>query len=385
MAESLRSDRDRAATVAMAVAPAIFALIVARVHLRAVGHLTRWHPSVPLAQAVFVLVGLGVGVALAVAGPTRLARDGRWFLAATLVALLWPRLDPAHIRVLGLVITPTELAKVGIVLAGAAALGAEGRTRAAGLGAVAVVVVVVGARDFTSAVVLGTSLLAAAWVAMPQGRAFVGPLAVASGVAFAATGVVAARLPPYQRARLDVWLSGGDPRGAGWLGAQVRAALREAGLGGTGSYPRFADVFEHNDLGLVDLAARFGLAAVIVVTLVHLGIALFALHAAGRAKDRFGVALATATAGVFAWHGLGNVAMAAGLLPFSNLRLGLVSYGGSSVVTLLALLGATTGVALTGSDAPAYATHARLHTVRLALCAVGVLVVVRMGFLLSGH
>ena len=47
----------------------IFALIVARVHLRAVGHLTRWHPSVPLAQAVFVLVGLGVNE-LSMNGPS---------------------------------------------------------------------------------------------------------------------------------------------------------------------------------------------------------------------------------------------------------------------------------------------------------------------------
>lgn len=369
----------------MALAPACFGVAMARVHLRAVAPLTRWHPSVPLAQVVFVIVGCLLGAILAAVGPARLARGGRWFLAATLVLLLVPRLDAAHVRVLGLVVTPTELAKVGIVVAGAAALGAEGRERIVGLVGTGLLVAIVGARDLTSAAILGSSLLAAAWVAVPRGRSFVGPLAVAVGVAFVATGLVASRLPPYQRARLEVWLSDGDPRGAGWIYAQVRAALQGAGLSGTGAYPRFADVFEHNDLGLVDLAVRFGLSAVIVVTLVHLGTTLFALHAAGRSTDRFGTALAVATAGVFAWHGLGNVAMVGGLLPIANLRLGLVSYGGSSIVTLLALLGATTGVALRGTDAPGFATHARLHTVRLALLAVAVLVVVRLGFLLSGR
>lgn len=369
----------------MALAPAIFGVVMARVHLRSVAHLTRWHHSVPLAQVVFVVAGCLLGAVLAVAGPARLARASRWFLAATLVLLLFPRIDAAHIRIVGLVIMPTELAKVGVVVAGAAALAAEGRERVVGLVGTALLVAIVGAHDLTSAAVLGSSMLAAAWVAVPRGRAFVGPLAIAVGVAFAATGVVAARLPAYQRARLEVWLSDGDPRGAGWLATQVRAALHEARWSGTGSYPRFADVFEHNDLGLVDLTVRFGFLAVIVVTVIHLGTTLFALHAAGRSRDRFGVALATATAGVFAWHGLGNVAMVGGLLPIANLRLGLVSYGGSSIVTLLALLGATTGVALRGHEMPAFETHARLHTLRLGLLAVAVLVVVRLGFLLSGR
>ncbi len=380
----MRSERDLFATVGMAMAPAALAALLARIHLREVARFTHWTSNVASAQVVFLGLGCAIGAALALLGPSRLSTAARFVLAVTfagLVVTLGQR-DMVHARVGGLVITPTELAKAGLLVAIAGALAAEGRARVAGLGAAGVVLLMVGARDVMTFVVVLSAGLGAAWVAVPRTPRFAAPLAAVVGVGLAATAFGVWWIRPYQLARLETWLHGGDPRSSGWIYAQVRAALGDSGLGGTGSYPKFADVFEHNDLGLVDLGARFGFGAVVLVLAVHVGIVLFCLHAAVRAEARFGAALATGTALTFAWHGVGNAAMVAGLLPIVNLRLGLVSYGGSSVVALLALLGATTGVALRAGGVDE-TRRARVHGLRLGFLAVAVVVVVRLGFLMS--
>ncbi len=322
----MRSERALAATVGLAMLPVFGAALLARIHLREVGHVTRWRPGVANAQLAYLAIGCLVGAALAIAGPTRLAKVGGW-ISALGVGVLLLAARAAHVRFEGLVLTPAELAKPVFVIGLASALAAEGARRALGVGAATSMLLLV---DGTSAVVLLTVGLGAAWIAQPRGIRHVGAIAVGVGVAGALVG--AALLRPYQWARLRVWVDGGDPRSSGWLAAQVRAALAEAGLYGTGRYPKFADHFEHNDLALVDLAARFGFVAIVVVLAVHVSVVLYCLHAAARASDRCGAAVAAGTAGLFAWHGLGNAAMVAGLLPLANLRFALVSYGGSSVV-----------------------------------------------------
>lgn len=381
----MRSERDLFATVGMAMAPAVGAALLARIHLREVAHHVHWSsPGVANAQVVFLALGCAVGAALALLGPPRLFVAARWVLALTFAGLVVTlgQQDMVHARVAGLVVTPTEFAKAGLLVAVAGALAAEGKARNAGLVATAIVLLMVGARDVMTFVVVLSAGLGAAWIAVPRTPRFAAPLAAVVGIGLAAAGFGAWWMRPYQWARLETWLHGGDPRSGGWIYAQVRAALGASGLAGTGAYPKFADVFEHNDLGLVDLGARFGFGAVVLVLAVHVGVVLFCLHAAVRAEERFGAALATGTAITFAWHGVGNAAMVAGLLPIVNLRLGLVSYGGSSVVALLALLGATTGVALRAGE-PDETRKARVHGLRLAFLAVTLLVVVRLGFLMS--
>ena len=339
----------------LALAPVVVLTTLAVAHLRAIGPQTRLPHNASALQLAFVALGLFLGVGLALLGPDRLRRAWPPLLAIVIVGLFATPHPSLHVRLLGIALMPTELAKGMLAVTIAAAVASERHDRVIALvSASLVALLLLRAPDHAALAILFSAAMTIALV-LERRRL----LTIRAGVLSLA--VFLATLRGYQWMRLRAWIDGCDPSTTSWLSARAHDAIEGAGITGNHAYPRFAGIFEHNDLGLVDLAARFGLVSVLVVLLFHAGMVLFALHAASRARDRFGAALAIGSSVVFACHGVGNAAMATGLLPLCSLRLGLVSYGGSSVVVLLALLGATAGIAIRGTETkPEWAPRVRV-------------------------
>ena len=57
------------------------------------------------------------------------------------------------------------------------------------------------------------------------------------------------------------------------------------------------------------------------------------------ARDRFGALLALGLTGIVFWQVAINIAMTTGMLPVVGIPLPLVSYGGSSVLTMMTAMG----------------------------------------------
>ncbi len=93
--------------------------------------------------------------------------------------------------------------------------------------------------------------------------------------------------------------------------------------------------FVHTDFALACFAERWGLAGCLVLFGLYLGLVWWALHIADRAQERFDALLAVGIAGLIFWQFFINAGMVIGLLPVVGVTLPLLSYGGSSALTVL--------------------------------------------------
>ena len=80
---------------------------------------------------------------------------------------------------------------------------------------------------------------------------------------------------------------------------------------------------------------------VVAGTVIILYIVLItkAIYIAKTAKDDLGSYIAIGIAGIFLFHMLENIGMTMGLLPITGVPLPFVSYGGSSLLTNMILIG----------------------------------------------
>jgi rod shape determining protein RodA len=73
---------------------------------------------------------------------------------------------------------------------------------------------------------------------------------------------------------------------------------------------------------------------------------LWILKIGREARDRFGAILCVGCAAMLFWQTLFNVGMVTGLLPVAGVTLPLISYGGSSLLTVLTALGLVMNVSM---------------------------------------
>ena len=166
-------------------------------------------------------------------------------------------------------------------------------------------------------------------------------------------GLAAAALPllwlfgmqDYQRQRVLTFLDPErDPLGAGYNIIQSQIAIGSGGLNGkgwlNGTQAHLEFIPErHTDFVFAVLAEEFGLVGVILVLAVYLAIIARGLWIAHEAQDNFSRLLAGGLSLTFFVYCLVNIGMVSGVLPVVGLPLPLISYGGSSMVTLLAGFG----------------------------------------------
>ncbi len=162
----------------------------------------------------------------------------------------------------------------------------------------------------------------------------------------------------YQRQRVQTFLNPeSDPLGAGYHIIQSKIAIGSGGfygkgwLNGTQSQLDFLPE-RHTDFIFSVMAEEFGLLGVILLLLLYLFIIGRCLFLASQAQDSFSRLTIGALTLIFFIYVFVNVGMVSGLLPVVGLPLPLISYGGTSLVTLLAGFGVIMSVH----------THRRLHS-----------------------
>ena len=77
----------------------------------------------------------------------------------------------------------------------------------------------------------------------------------------------------------------------------------------------------------------------LLLLLAYLGWLVVGLNVARRAKERFGALLAMGLVSVLAWQVTINLGGVLGLMPVTGVTLPLMSYGGSSVLTVMICVG----------------------------------------------
>jgi rod shape determining protein RodA len=194
---------------------------------------------------------------------------------------------------------------------------------------------------------LGTALLVAAsgiftlYLAGLRWRTLIG----FAGLAAASVPVLWLLMKEYQRDRVRTFLDPeADPLGLGWNIIQSKIAVGSGGwtgkgwLNGTQSHLEFIPE-RHTDFILAVLAEEFGLLGVILLMLIYMLVIARGLHIASIARDTGSRLLAGALSMTLFVYVIVNGGMVSGLLPVVGVPLPLVSYGGTSAVTLLAGFG----------------------------------------------
>ncbi len=149
----------------------------------------------------------------------------------------------------------------------------------------------------------------------------------------------------YQKQRVLTFLNPTqDSLGSGWNIIQSEIAIGSGGLLGkgwqNGSQTQLDFLPEHStDFILSVLSEEFGLLGVTILLLLYIAIILRGLYIASQAKDTFNRLIAGALTLTFFVYLFINAGMISGLLPVVGVPLPLVSYGGTSIITLMAGFG----------------------------------------------
>ena len=317
------------------------------------------------AQTRSLLIALAVMVGIAQIPPTTLQRWTPWFyglgvalLAAVLIfgdaskgAQRWLEID------LGLRqfrFQPSELMKTGIAMMAAWFL-AERRLPPRPLTlAVALLLVLAPTVLIVLEPDLGTAILVASaglFVIFLAGLSW--RLIVLVGVLGSAAVVVVLFFPDlldyvlrgYQKQRVLTFLNPeSDPLGAGYHIIQSKIAIGSGGiygkgwLNGTQSQLDFLPE-RHTDFIFAVLAEEFGLIGALVLLTLYLFIILRGLYIATQAQDTYARLLGGSLVLVFFVYLFVNTGMVTGLLPVVGVPLPMISYGGTSLVTLMAGFG----------------------------------------------
>jgi rod shape determining protein RodA len=208
---------------------------------------------------------------------------------------------------------------------------------------------IVAQRDM--GVALLTLLIGATYVVLVRipWRAWLG-VAVLGVAALAAVWAFA--LAPYQKERvLGVFDPGRDPLASGYQANQSRIAIGSGGLFGTGwtkgtqTQLRFLPT-QHTDFAFSVVAEEWGFAGSTVVLGLYGTLLFWGLVVAKSSKDELGALIAIGVVGCLFWPAVLNVAMVLGLAPVIGVPLPLFSYGGSALVTTLALTGLLMNVSM---------------------------------------
>jgi rod shape determining protein RodA len=149
----------------------------------------------------------------------------------------------------------------------------------------------------------------------------------------------------YQRRRVLTFLNPQtDPLGAGYHIIQSQIAIGSGGVFGkgwmNGSQAQLEFLPERStDFIFAVIGEEFGLLGLLLLLLLYVFVVGRAVYLATQTQDTFARLLAGSLALTFFVYVFINAGMVTGLLPVVGVPLPLVSYGGSSVVTLLAGFG----------------------------------------------
>jgi rod shape determining protein RodA len=310
-----------------------------------------WDTAYLRRQLLFLAMGI-VGMVLVTLVDYRRLRDYAWLPWLLGVGLLLLVLTPvgserrgtqAWFQLGAFQLQPAELAKVVVILAVAAWLGAADLPLKARHIGVALALIGVPVGLILAQPDLGTALV---FVAITMGMLLIAGARARHIVMLTAVGVVAVVgvlnsdvLEDYQRDRLTNFIDpeGVDVQGEAWNAEQAVNTLGSGGMQGKGvgegTQTRLGFVPEqHTDfiftavgeeLGFVGSATVLGLLALMCVRI---------WRTAQIARDRVGMLICVGVLSMLVFQIFQNVGMTTGIMPITGITLPFVSYGGSSTL-----------------------------------------------------
>jgi cell division protein FtsW len=281
-------------------------------------------------------------------------------LAAVLVigppvngARRWISLGPA-------VFQPSELAKLAVCVWAAAYLSRRPAPRTLKqlwrpIGALTTIycVLLILEPDLGTAIAVVVMLAGMLLVAGTPGRTLGVALTLAS-----AAGTAAIWFEPYRRARFFAFLHPWhDAQGTGFQIVQAMIGMGSGHIFGVGLGQGVQKIFylpeAHTDMMLANIGEELGLVGVTAVIGAYALFAYAGFDVAARCRDPFGKRLAAGLTVLVCGQAAVNIAAVLGIAPLTGIPLPFLSYGGSSIVILLAGVGILLNIAQRGSSAAA--------------------------------
>jgi rod shape determining protein RodA len=296
---------------------------------------------------------IGFGVLLAVA-QVRVDTLQRWapilYLGALLLLLLVPFfgvgakgaqrwLSLGFIR-----FQPSEIMKIAMPLAVAAWVVRGGLPPRPSVTIAAIIIIAVPAATIAFQPDLGTAILVAASGVFAVFMAGISGLQILSATLVALAGIWPAwlfLLRDYQKQRiLTLFDPEADKLGAGWNIIQSKTAIGSGGwsgkgwLQGTQSHLDFLPESQ-TDFIIAVLAEEWGFRGVLCLLALYGAAVARGLWISFSAQTSYGRVLASAITLTFCVYIIVNMSMVAGILPVVGVPLPFVSFGGTSIVTLM--------------------------------------------------
>ncbi|GAB10166.1 cell division protein FtsW [Gordonia araii NBRC 100433] len=307
-------------------------------------------------QVIFALLGLGVFY-LTVRLPVRLVRRAAGPMIVLTTILLALVLVPGigtlsqgarrWFVVYGLSVQPSELVKVALCVWGAHLLASRRRDGVALSGllvplipvAALISLLILLEPNLSTTITIAVIVAALLWFAGLPVRVFAS--FVVSGAVIA---VGLALIEGYRSQRVFSFLGAiNDPQGAGYQARQALYALANGGVFGVGLGQSRAKwnylPNAHNDFIFAIVGEELGLIGAFVVIGLFLGLMLIGMRIAMRSEDPFLKLMSSTITVLITAQAFVNIGYVVGLLPVTGIQLPLVSAGGTSTLTMLAMLG----------------------------------------------
>lgn len=191
--------------------------------------------------------------------------------------------------------------------------------------------------DLGTAVVLAAGGMVVLFVAGVRLRVF----ALMCAAAGLSLPLIWRLLRGYQKSRIYTFINpDSDPLGAGYHILQSKIALGSGGLFGKGfllgtqSHLSFLPE-KQTDFIFTTLAEEFGLVGDLVLISLYLTMIIYGYAIAFRSRNQFGRLLGIGIVTNFFLYVFINIAMVTGLIPVVGVPLPLISYGGTSMLTVM--------------------------------------------------
>jgi cell division protein FtsW len=194
-------------------------------------------------------------------------------------------------------------------------------------------------------IILGAIVFVMLFVSGVPTRPLVACFGAASGLA-----IVAAVAEPYRFRRLLAFLNPWkDPQNTGYQTIQSQLAISHGRITGSGighSIAKFGFLpYAQTDFIFAIVADEMGFIGAVLLIALFIAVGVVGVRIALRAPDRYGMLVAT---GITSWvliQAFVNIGAVVGVLPITGVPLPFVSFGGSSLVVMMAAMGIELSIA----------------------------------------
>ncbi|MCF0132176.1 MAG: cell division protein FtsW [Pseudobutyrivibrio sp.] len=248
------------------------------------------------------------------------------------------------LRIAGVSVQPSELAKVAVIIFLAAIISRapkaqrDFKTNAITFVTIIPIFIVVAYNNLSTAVIIMGIAFVMIFVASPHFWKFI-LLAVGSVVLI----VIYISFASYRAGRIDAWLHPENyTSGTGFQTLQGLYAIGSGGLFGKGlgeSMQKYIVPEAQNDMIFSIICEELGIFGAICVILMYILLLYRLLYIANHARDLFGSFICIGIMTHISLQVLLNIAVVTNSMPNTGVTLPLISYGGTSVAVLLSEIG----------------------------------------------